>query len=75
MHPYLVCPSGLELTFYHCDIAEPLEYAVMGDGVFSLVPIGIDLETQAVIRVSADIAGDGTFVLLARHQERLRETE
>ncbi len=63
MYADLVRPSGFKTAFHHGYIAESFNYAVMRHCVLALVPVRIYFESEPVVRVPADIAGNGSLVL------------
>ena len=63
VHTDLMRTSGLEYTFYQCDISQPFQYLIMSNGMFSLSRVRHYCHLHAVPRIPADVSGDGTFVL------------
>ena len=58
----LVRTTGFQTAFHDRDIAETLDDPVMSDRMLALVPFRIYLEAKSVIRIAADVAGDGPLV-------------
>ena len=64
MYTDLMGSSCLKAAFDHRHITEALENTVMCHCMLSIITVREDLETHTVVRVTADIAGYGTFIIL-----------
>lgn len=64
MDTNLMSTARLQTTLHYRHITETLQNLVMSDSMLALVTIRINLETETVIRITADIAGNRTLILL-----------
>ena len=60
----LMCSSCLKTALHHSHITETLENPVMGNGMFSMISLGENLEPHSIIRITSDITYDGTLIVL-----------
>lgn len=64
MDTNLMGTARLQTALHNRHITETLQNLVMSDSMLALVTIRINLETETVIRITADIAGNRTLILL-----------
>lgn len=63
VHTYLVRTPRFEDTLHQRDIAESLQYAIVGHGMLALA-LGQDRHLQPVFRIASDVAYNRPLVLL-----------
>ena len=64
MNADLVGTAGLETALYDSHISETFQDSVMRYRMLAMVSLRENLETHPVVRVTTDIAYDGTFIFL-----------
>ena len=64
MYTDLMGSSCLQTTFHNRDISESLQNLIMGNGMLAVISVRKDLEPHTIVRVAADVADDGTLILL-----------
>ena len=60
----LMRTSGLQTAFHQSDIAQTLQYGVMGNSRFALVTLRENRHLHPVTRIASDITFDTPFILL-----------
>ena len=64
MHTDLMGSACLKTAFNHCNIAKTLQDTIMSNRMLAMIPVREDLESHAVIRITADISYNRTLVIL-----------
>lgn len=60
----LVGTSGFQYAFHQCDVAQSFQNLIVCYGMFALCRVGQNRHLHPVLRVSSDVAGDGSFVFV-----------
>src|ERR1700761_5589186 len=60
MYPYLMCAACFQVALYERGITKPLNYFVVGNGLFTVLTFGKYIHHLPVAQAAAYVTGNGT---------------